>query len=339
MPGRRIVLLRLWGIGRETLVVVSVGGLMGAVALLPRVVGEPKGQHFVLSPIPAAKSTSVTAPTFALPPPHRAHVRQRIALGLAAAPASLAPAPIARPQKRVVRAGHPTGTSLRDAPPQTQPEPVAPAKSPPASTPITPAAPPSPAPQPAEIPGPTPAPPQPAITVTPAAPAALAVGLTIQSTAAVQSATNDSSKNPERGHPHHGKKHAEESSAAPIVALTPSVVAVSDASQVTPSPVADGAPPSPPQETPHEPNRGHGHKGAGDAIPIAPVVSLPQQPEPTTVYDDTASASGSDASPPSSAPDPSSAGPSSPSAPLNTGSNGHGHDDGVAGPQGHTKGR
>ncbi len=280
---------------------------MAAVALLPRVVGEPNGQRFALSPMPAAKSTSVTAPTFAPPSPPRAHVRQHIVLGLvsSAALVSLAPTPIAHPQTRVAPAGRP-------APPHAQPEPVAPTKSPPTLTPLTPAAPQSPTPPPAVIPPPTPAAPQPAITITPTAPATVAVGVSIRSTvsarqpaaneqlAAVQSHTHDSSNNSEQGHPNHGKKHAQESPTS-----------------------------------------------AGDAIPIAPVMPSPQQPEPIIVYNSTASTSGS-ASPASSAPDPSSAGlsapqssaqqsfPSSPPTRFDTSS--HRHDDAATGPQGHTKG-
>jgi hypothetical protein len=364
-------LLRLWGIGRETLVVVSVGGLMAAVALLPRVIGEPSGQHFALSPMPAAKSTSVTAPTFPPPSPRRAHVRQHIVLGLASSATlvSLAPAPIARPQTRVAPAGRPAGTSLRDAPPHAQPEPVAPAKSPPTPTPITPAAPPSPtAPPavippapPAVIPPPTPAAQQPAITVTPTAPATVAVGVPIRSTvsarqpaadeqlAAVQSHKHDSSNNSEQGHPNHSKKHAQESSAAPIVALTPTAAAASAAPQESPqSPVADKTSQAPQHETHYKPDRRLGPKGAGDAIPIAPVMPSPQQPEPITVYNGTASTSGSAASPVSSAPDPSSAGLSAPqssaqqsflsSPPTRFDTSSHRHDDAAAGPQGHTKG-
>jgi len=319
-------LLRLWGIGRETLVVVSVGGLMTAVALLPRVVGEPNGQHFALSPIPVAASTTVNAPTFPPPSPRRVHVQQHVVPGVAsrAAAVSLVPAAIARSQKRVAPAGRP---------PQAKPEPVAPAKSPTASTPIAPAAPPSPAPQPAEIPAPTPAAPQPAITLPPAA-SVVAVGLTIQSPAAVQSATNESSKNSKRGHTH-GKKHAAESAAGPIDALTAGVVAVSEASPVTPSPVADGSAKTPTQETHHEPNRGHGHQGSAGDTPAAPVMSSPQ-PDPTTVDGAAASASGSAAPLVPPAPDLSSAGFSTPPAPFNPGSNGHGHDDDLTG---HTKAR
>ncbi len=292
---------------------------MAAVALLPRVVGEPTGQHFALSPMPAAKSASVTAPTFPPPSPRRVHVQQHVVPSLAsrAAAVSLVPAAIARPQKRVAPSARPL---------QAQPDPVAPAKSPPASAPITPAAPPSPAPQPAEIPAPAPVAPQPAITLPPAASAAVAVGLTIQSTADFQSVTNESTKNPKRGHPLHGKKHAEESSAAPIAALT--AVAVSETSQVTPSPVADGAAQAPIQATHNEPKGAHGHKGGAADAPAAPVMSSPQ-PDPTTVDGDPASASDSGVSLPTPAPP----------TPFNSGSNGHGHDDGLTGPPGHTKDR
>jgi hypothetical protein len=314
-------LLRLWGIGRETLVVVSVGGLMAAVALLPRVVGEPNGQHFVLSPIPGPKSTSVSAPTFPPPSPRRVHVQQHVVPGFAskAAAVSLIPAAIVRPQQRIAHAGRPL---------EAKPEPVAPAKSPLPSVPSTPAAPPSPAPQPAEIPAPTPVAPQPAITLPPAASAAVAVGLTVQSTTDVQSATNASTKNPKRGHPLHGKKHSEESSVAPIAALTTGAVAVSESFQVTPSPVADGAAQAPTQATHHEPQGGHGHKGGSGDAPAAPVMSS-AQPDPTTVDGDPASASDSGVSLPTPAPP----------TPFNPGSNGHGHDDGVTGPPGHTKDR
>ena len=316
-------LSKLWNIGREALVVVAVGGLMAAVALLPQVIGAPNGQRFALSPLSAAKSTSVTAPSFAPRPPRQAQVRQRTALGLPASAVLVAPAPIARPQIRVAAAGRPAGTSLRVAP-QAPPKPVAPATSVPTSTPITPAAPSSPAP--------TPAAPEPAITPTPTAPAAVAIGVPIRSTvsaqqpvvaeqlAAGQSDTHDSSNKSKPSHADHTKKHAQESSAAPIVALTPIAAEASGAPQESsPITLADETPQVPQQETSHKPDRVP--KGAGNAIPTA-------EPEPTTDN--------------GTAPDPSSAGTSAPqssaqqslvsSPPTQFDTSSHRHD-AAAGPQ------
>src|SRR5471030_2866708 len=86
LPGLRTSLLRFGGIGRETFVVVSVGGLVAATALLPSVVGGPGRQHFALPPWPVAKSAQVTAPFFAPSFPQAANSKQPVVLPLAPSP-------------------------------------------------------------------------------------------------------------------------------------------------------------------------------------------------------------------------------------------------------------
>jgi hypothetical protein len=181
--------LKLASIGRETLVVVSVGGVIAAAALLPRVVGEPRGPRFALPSIPAARSANVTAPIFALPTPRVTEPRHHLVLGLghvslglviSDASVSLTPSRnTPREQTPVVRTAHPSGTSPRTVRPQ--PQPVVPLSQPVSLTPAVAVAPP---PQPVAL---TPAvavapPPQPvsltpAVAVAPPQPASPAVAV------------------------------------------------------------------------------------------------------------------------------------------------------------------
>jgi hypothetical protein len=152
-------MFRFGSIGRETLVVVSVGGLMAAAALLPRVVGEPSGQHFALPHLPAAKSANVTAPIFAPPPPRVIKHRPQVVLHLVprAVSVSVATAPVVPhvPTRAAVSAAHPSEASPRPATRQPR---HAVQRQRVLSTPAASVAPPQPVSPPAAVPQPTPTP-------------------------------------------------------------------------------------------------------------------------------------------------------------------------------------
>ena len=341
-------MLRLGSIGRETLVVVSVGGLMAAAALLPRVVGEPSGQRFGLPPLPAARSASVTAPIFAPPSPTVTKARQQGVLSLVRSAASVSVAssrsarPVRPPVVHTERApAAPLPVAARRAQPVAQrrspssiPVEVVVAPPQPASPQVV-VPPPTTPPPVAVVPEPTPAP-QPAITLTPTYASAVVVVAPLRTTASSrQPATeaiaiaapaptkHDSSKDSAKGQ----DKKGHESPAAPVAAPSP-VPAAPSPEQALPTTV-ESAPSSPSVATDPPPGvppvHGKGPKHDPTVQPTDPGAPAPPAPGPPAAV--------------AVAPQPvdptQQSAPSSDPASLDTSS--HGHDGDPSGSQGHGK--
>jgi hypothetical protein len=143
-------LLKVASIGRETLVVVSVGSLMAAAALLPRLVTEPGAGQLVLPWMATTRSADVTAPIFAPPPPpsprEKKHQRapavisfvprqssvpaprvQRPVVHAVYVPAKLSPAPAPRARPVLQPRPHPVSQARFEPVPKPEavvPEPV-----------------------------------------------------------------------------------------------------------------------------------------------------------------------------------------------------------------------
>jgi hypothetical protein len=305
LPGRSKGLLRLGGIGRETFVVVSVGGLVAATAFLPRVVGEPGRQQFALPPWPVAKSAQVTAPIFAPLLRHGAKPGQQEVLTFAPRPISI---PVATPishsqppprRKRpvetpIARAGHKATTPAHVAPqPVPQPKPAAVAPTAPIVPPQTvlpaPVAQPQPVSPPAEIAPSSPTTPS-APTLAPSVVGAVSAGIAAvvvqppvpdSQVTALTSANHDSSTNAAKSHNQdNGNSQKQKAIVAAILpAAQPAtqqiLPVVADTSQGKSSAAADAAQRKDVQ-----------HLAPAVAVtttPTPPTASPPQQPSPATI--------------------------------------------------------
>jgi hypothetical protein len=269
LPGRRKRLLRLGSIGRETFVVVSLGSLIAAAALLPRVVGEPGLRRLTLPPPPTGKSASVTAPIYELSPPRRPqHPKQIVSNISPRVPSS--PSPSSREaipaQPTVAQVPGIPAKPQRTAAPRAQPVSQTPSQPTPHSGPVT--QPQAPAQPPAVLPAPAVSPPSPVVLqpepapepqtiVTPAGTHTLLVGLSDQSGAPTHQATqqlqvpaaqtsddDDSSKNPRRAYGRNRENgQAHEPGATPCPAPSPATFGRGKPAQSSHDDGSDSLPP------------------------------------------------------------------------------------------------
>ena len=302
-------LLRMVSIWREALVVVSVGALMTAAALLPRVVGEPNHQHFALPPLPATRSANVSAPIFAPPPPRVERPRKPTVPSLA--DNSLVSSPTsfqnAAPRRtRIAHVEHPSETKPRAATPRPQPvvEPKSVTVSLKPAVPVVPAPvviiQPRPEAPPATIVQPTPTP-QTAPTVAPTVSPTIVVGVSPQTTVSAQQpaeAPTSAALEPPTPEPQQSGRGAHSrfiarprlNCSAQQQALT--AVGNDDSGRGKPH-TNDGS------DKPHKNDLRFGPTGTGDAAPTTP---SSQQAFTTTVETSTSSPSIAPIPPPTFAP-------------------------------------